>query len=169
MNVIDIIKREIDEIANNIEKYIDDYCIPCHFITRIARELNIGEADAADLLSNTLHDDAILSEKFIEVVELVHMKARMKAINFYNRKREDKDRYLSLYIKNALDELKYDISNYGKEIALRKLLLNHFSTYLAQTLGIDLHLATEELYYLLRKEKELEDLISEFINRLNND
>ncbi|RMF29998.1 MAG: hypothetical protein D6752_04945, partial [Candidatus Nitrosothermus koennekii] len=109
-----------------------------------------------------------LNQEFIEVIENVHMKARNKALSFYSKSREAKDRYLELYIRNAITELKSDSSRYGRDIIIRRLILSYLSGYLAQTLGLDFHSSTEELYYLLRKNQGLEDFISEFVEHITN-
>ncbi len=164
-----IVNRELDAIINNASIYAsNDSCIACHMIFKISEELDMNESDAADLLSNILNEDKVLNEKFIDVIESIHMKARSRALSFYNKSRDAKDRYLELYVKNAITELKEDGSRYGKDIILRKLVLSYLSGYLAQTLGLDFHSSTEELYYLLRKKEDLEDFISEFLAYFSN-
>ncbi len=54
---------------------------------------------------------------------------------------------------------------------LRKLIMSQIALELAQNLGIDYHVATEELYYYMRKKDtethtELMLLIKSFINKI---
>ncbi len=166
----EIIRDLLKTITNDIQSYTNtDSCIPCNIIFKIAKELGISENDAAEILSNTLANDRILYEQFIEVMENVHMGVRKKALNFYNKSRESKDRYLELYIRNAITELNDDKIRYGKDILLRRLVLNYLSAYLAQTLGLDFHASSEEIYYALRKSNSLEDFINQFIASINNE
>lgn len=163
-SIKEIINKEIEKIAK--EPNVVSDCMPCYIITTLSSILNVSEEEAAAMLSNILSEDVSLNTRFIEVMEVVHMKLRNRALRFYNKSREEKDKYLELYIKNALIELNNEISSYGKEVTLRKLILNYLSHYIAQTLGLDLHPSTEELYYILRKEKKMEDLISELLAKL---
>lgn len=169
MDAKSIVKREIDNIITDASSYaLNDSCVACHIIFKISEELKLNESDAADLLSNILTNDKALNDKFIDIIESIHLKARNIGLRFYSKSREAKDRHLELYIKNAITELKGDASAYSKEIVLRKLLLSYLSGYLAQTLGVDLHSSTEELYYILRKKVEMEDFISEFIEYIKD-
>jgi hypothetical protein len=140
-----------------------DGCAACHVIFTLAGKLGTNEQDAADLLSQVLTEDSELNEEFIGVVEDIHMRSRTKALNFYSRSREAKDRYVESYFKNALTELKADAQKHGADMALRKVVLNYLSAYLAQTLGIDFHASTEELYYILRKHRDFDEYLQEFL------
>jgi hypothetical protein len=51
---------------------------------------------------------------------------------------------------------------------LRKLLLAYLGLYIAQTIGVDYHAATEELYYLLRKDGRKNSKLDEFISKLES-
>ena len=158
-----IIEREIDSILSDPSKYASNICIPCHFIFTLVKELNLNESDAADMLTSILSEDKELNDRFIEAIEFIHMNVRKQAMRFYSKDRDAKDRYIELYVRNAITELKAD-ARYGKDIMLRRLVLSYLSGYLAQTLGLDYHPSTEELYYVLRKNKGLEDFIREFID-----
>ncbi len=169
MNPKDIIRDTLEDIMNDIKRYANtDSCIPCKIISNISKELELSESDAGEILSNILANDIELYERFIEVMENVHMRIRNKALNFYSKSREGKDRYLELYIRNAITELRDD-TRYSKDIVIRRLVLNYLSTYLAQTLGLDFHASTEEVYYILRKNSSLEDFIKEFTLFINNE
>ena len=61
-----------------------------------------------------------------------------------------------------------DLVMFSPEILLRKLLLVYLSLYIAQTIGVDYHAATEELYYILRKDEEKNRIIDDFIVKLQN-
>jgi hypothetical protein len=45
-------------------------------------------------------------------------------------------------------------------------VLAYISLYLAQTIGVDYHAATEELYYLLRKKDSKNAQIDEIISKM---
>ncbi|NDB33527.1 MAG: hypothetical protein EB160_08920, partial [Nitrososphaeria archaeon] len=69
---------------------------------------------------------------------------------------------------NVLDELGTDLVQYSSDILLRKLLLAYLSLYIAQTIGVDYHAATEELYYILRKNERKNLQLDEFIEKLQS-
>jgi len=160
----EIIENEIRALrAGAIE--IKDGCVACHMIFTMVNRLGINESDAADMLSQVLTSYPSLNDEFIDVVEDIHMGSRMKAMNFYKGNREAKDKYIESYFKNALTELLNDASRHGANAALRKIMLNYLSSYLAQTLGIDFHASTEELYYILRKHTTLDSHLEDFLQR----
>jgi hypothetical protein len=142
-------------------------CASCHVLFKLIETLSINESDAADLLSQVLYEDPHLNERFIEMVEKIHMKERMMGVQFSIKSREAKDRYIDANIKNVLSELAVDIKNYGIELVLRKLLLSLISVQLAQNIGVDHHAATEELYYYMKKNRDADTLIHEFINKIS--
>jgi hypothetical protein len=142
-----------------------DGCVACHMIFTMVNRLNTNEQDAADLLSQILTNYPALNDEFIGVVEDIHMGSRMKAMSFYKRSREAKDRYVESYFKNALTELQTDAAQHGADAALRKVVLNYLSSYLAQTLGIDFHASTEELYYILRKHEDFDNYLEDFLHK----
>lgn len=160
----EIIENEIRALrAGSME--IKDGCVACHMIFTMVNRLGTNEQDAADLLSQVLTNYPALNDEFIDLVEDIHMHSRMKAMNFYKRSREAKDRYVESYFKNALTELQADAVKHGANMALRKIVLNYLSSYLAQTLGIDFHASTEELYYILRKHEDFDNYLENFLGR----
>lgn len=160
----EIIENEIRALRAGAIEIIDG-CVACHMIFTMVNRLGINESDAADMLSQVLTNYPSLNDEFIDVVEDIHMGSRMKAMNFYKRNREAKDRYVESYFKNALTELLSDASKHSADIVLRKIMLNYLSSYLAQTLGIDFHASTEELYYILRKHAPLDNHLEDFLQR----
>lgn len=120
------------------------------------------------MVSQILTEDAPLNQEFIETVEQIHMNERGLGGSFAMRERESKDAYLDAYFANVLDELGGDMTQYSSEILLRKLLLSYLSLYIAQTIGVDYHAATEELYYILRKSERKNLQLDEFIEKLQN-
>jgi len=168
----EIIENEINTLRSGAME-IKDGCVACHMIFTMVKRLGTNEQDAADLLSQVLTNYPALNDEFIDVVEDIHMRSRMKAMSFYKRSREAKDRYVESYFKNALTELQTDAAQHSAHMALRKVVLNYLSSYLAQTLGIDFHASTEELYYILRKHEDfdsyLEDFLARFMKELKPD
>ncbi|MFM7796944.1 MAG: hypothetical protein ACKO7N_09290, partial [Candidatus Nitrosotenuis sp.] len=71
-------------------------------------------------------------------------------------------------LTNVLDELSSDLIVFSPEILLRKLLLVYLSLYIAQTIGVDYHAATEELYYILRKDEEKNSIVNDFVVKLQD-
>ncbi len=87
---------------------------------------------------------------------------------FAARERESKDSYLEAYFSNVLDELASDLHFASHDVILRKLLLSYLALYLAQTIGVDYHAATEELYYLLRKDDAKNSKIAHLIAKFED-
>ncbi|MFQ5941602.1 MAG: hypothetical protein ACE5KA_07900 [Nitrososphaerales archaeon] len=141
-------------------------CVACHTIFTLADKLQTNESNAADILTQVLSTNTDLNDDFISVVEDIHMGSRMLGTHFYNKNRKAKDKYIESYFMNALSELQSDIVDQNVEVILRKLILNYLSIYLAQTLGVDHHAATEEMYYLLRKNQDLDSYLDSYIQRL---
>ena len=108
----------------------------------------------------------LINDEFISLVEDIHVHSRMLATHFYNKSREDKDKYMESYFRNAFSELQSDISRYNVEVTLRRLFLKFLSIHLAQTIGVDHHAAMEEMYYLLRKNQDFESYLDSYISRL---
>jgi len=160
----EIIENEIKVLRTGTME-IKDGCVACHMIFTMVNRLGTNEQDAADLLSQVLTNYPALNDEFIDLVEDIHMRSRMKASSFYNRSREAKDRYVESYFKNALTELQTDAAKHGANTALRKIMLNYLSSYLAQTLGIDFHASTEELYYVLRKHEDFDNYLEDFLDK----
>lgn len=162
------IKKKLDQIIDH-QIELNQGCAACHVIFSMKNEITNSEQDAADILSEILTEDQMLNQKFIETVEQIHMVERGLGGPFPKRERESKDAYLDAYFKNVLDELDSDSKEFTNEIVLRKIFLSYIGLYFAQTLGVDYHAATEELYYLLRKDESKNDMISKTIqNMLSN-
>ncbi|MEM4705832.1 MAG: hypothetical protein QW053_04740 [Candidatus Nitrosocaldus sp.] len=159
--VRDIISREVS--IKDMDARVE--CFACHVMYTVMRECNMDEATAADLLSQVLSEDSALNERFIQIMEYLHLYTRARAIWFYSKDRVEKDSYLAMHVKNAIAELEHEAREYGKDVMLRRLLLSYLSTYIAQIIGMDLHASTEELYYLLRKKGELEQEIDKITKK----
>jgi hypothetical protein len=149
-----IISEEVSAVARDPARIRENGCAACHVLFTLVGRMNLSEVDAADLLTEVLLAKPELNNGFIEMVENIHMKQRMMGVTFAIKTREAKDRYLDSQLKNALDELLADTTNYGADILLRKLVLSYIVLEIAQNLGIDYHAATEELYYYMRKHHE---------------
>jgi hypothetical protein len=162
-----VIDTEITEVTSNssLIKYGD--CASCHILFKLIETLSLNESDAADVLSEVLYQDTQLNERFIDMVEKVHMKDRLMGVQFSIKSREAKNRFIDANIKNVISELSTDIKNYGIELVLRKLLLSLISVQLAQNIGVDHHAATEELYYYMKKNKDIGTDVHEFIDRIS--
>ena len=149
-----IISNEVTEVAGDPSRVRENGCAACHVLFTLVRTMDLSETDAADLLTEVLLAKPELNDRFIEMVENIHMKRRMMGVTFSIKTREAKDRYIDSQFKNSLDELLADTASYGVDIVLRKLVMSHIALGLAQNLGIDYHAATEELYYYMRKHDE---------------
>lgn len=149
-----IISHEVDAVATDPARVKENGCAACHVLFTLVGRMNLSETDAADLLTEVLLAKPELNDRFIEMVENIHMKQRMMGVTFAIKNREAKDRYIDSQFKNALDELLGDTANYGSEIVLRKMIMSYIALEIAQNLGIDYHAATEELYYYMRKRDE---------------
>jgi hypothetical protein len=149
-----IISDEVAAVGQNPAVVKGNGCAACHVLFKIKESMQVSEQDAADLLSEVLLDNVPLNDKFIGMVEDIHMKERMVGVTFAIKTREAKDRYIDANFKNTLNELSADASSYGTEIVMRKLILSSIALNIAQNLGIDYHAATEELYYYMRKHDE---------------
>jgi hypothetical protein len=163
----DFVREELERIKKH-EIELHEGCVACHVIFSLKEKQGHSEQDASDLLSDTLTHDPALNLEFIDVVEQVHMKERNMGGAFAARERESKDSYLEAYFSNVLDELTSDLQFASHDVILRKLLLSYLSLYLAQTIGIDYHAATEELYYLLRKDESRNSKIAHLIAKFES-
>lgn len=150
---ISFIFGEIASVLSQDSKIKENGCAACHVLFGLMNKMQLTETDAADLLTEVLLQERDLNEQFIEMVETVHMKQRMMDVTFAMKNREAKDRFIDAHFKNALDELG-DIAKFGVDIALRKLIVSYVALEIAQTIGVDYHAATEELYYFMRKRDE---------------
>ncbi|MEM3008372.1 MAG: hypothetical protein QXY15_10015 [Candidatus Nitrosotenuis sp.] len=160
-----LIKEELAKIrAHKTE--LHQGCAACHVMFSLKEKLGIPEQDCADLVSELLSDDTLLNEEFVETVEQIHMIERSLGGSFALRERQSKDAYLDVYFANVLEELSSDLNHFSHQVLLRKLLLAYLSLYIAQTIGVDYHAATEELYYLLRKNNSKNIQIDEFILKI---
>jgi hypothetical protein len=149
-----LISQEVDAVGASPARVKGNGCAACHVLFTLVDKMGLSETDAADLLSQVLTDRPALNDRFIEMVENIHMKQRMAGVAFAIKTREAKDRHIDSQFKNSLDELLGDAANFGAELAMRKLVMTHISLQIAQNLGIDYHAATEELYYYMRKRDE---------------
>lgn len=162
-----IIDSEITKVILNSSLIQSGGCASCHVLFKLVEALSVNESDAGDLLSQVLYENPELNERFIEMIEKIHMKERLMGVQFSIKSREAKNRYIDANIKNVISELSIDIKNYGLEIVLRKLLLSLISVQLAQNIGVDHHAATEELYYYMKKSENTNEVVNEFINKLS--
>jgi predicted metal-binding protein len=162
-----LIDSEITRVLSNSSLIGCGGCAACHVLFKLIKTLSLSESDAGDLLSQALFEDPQLNDRFIEMVEKIHMKERMMGVQFSIKSREAKDRFIDANLKNVIAELSFDIKQYGKELVLRKLLLSLVTVQLAQNIGVDHHAATEELYYFMRKNIDSDNLIHEFINKIS--
>ncbi|MEO9364670.1 MULTISPECIES: hypothetical protein [Candidatus Nitrosocaldus] len=159
--VRDIIAREVG--SKSIDTKVE--CFACHVMYTVMRECNMDEA-TADLLSQVLSEDSALNERFIQAIEYLHLYSRARALWFYSKDRVEKDAYLAMHVRNAIAEIEHEAREYGNDTVLRRLLLSYLSTYIAQVIGMDLHASTEELYYMLRKNGELEEEIKRILRKI---
>lgn len=162
-----IIDSEITKVILNSSLIESGGCASCHVLFKLVDALSLNESDAGDLLSQVLYENPELNEKFIEMIEKIHMKERLMGVQFSIKSREAKDRYVDANIKNVISELSIDIKNYGLGLVVRKLLLSLISVQLAQNIGVDHHAATEELYYYMKKSENTNEVVNEFISKLS--
>lgn len=165
-----IIAQEVEAVCKNSALVRGNGCAACHVLSTVAEKMGVSEADAADLLSEVLLDRPELNERFVEMVEQVHMKERVAGVGFAVKRRNEKDLYLESQFKNALEELLGDAAKHGTEIAMRRLVVAQVALQIAQNLGIDYHAATEELYYYMRKNdrqthEEIMQIIKSMLGR----
>jgi len=152
--VEEIICSELAVVKENPLVIKHNGCAACYVLFSIVNKMQVSEQDAADLLSEVLLDNSELNDDFIAMVEDIHMRSRYMGTTFAIKNREAKDRYIESNFKNELAELLSDASNLSSEIVLRKLILSHIALSIAQNIGIDFHVANEELYYYMRKKDD---------------
>jgi hypothetical protein len=162
-----VIDSEITKVTSNSTLIKYGGCASCHILFKLIETLSLNESDATDILSEVLYQDPQLNERFIELVEKIHMKERLMGAQFSIKSREAKNRFIDANIKNVISELSADIKNYGIELVLRKLLLTLISVQLAQNIGVDHHAATEELYYYMKKNMDTNTVVHEFLNQIS--
>ena len=160
-----LIDSEITRVLSNSSLIGYGGCAACHVLFKLVKTMSVSESDAGDLLSQALFEDSRLNDRFIEMVEKIHMKERMMGVQFSIKSREAMDRFIDSNLKNVISEVSFDIKQYGKELVLRKLLLSLVTVQLAQNIGVDHHAATEELYYFMKKNIDSDALIHEFITK----
>jgi hypothetical protein len=162
----EIILGEVQNVYDNPSDVRQDGCAACHVLFTLVDKMQISESHASDLLSQILFHDQQLNDSFIEMVENIHMKQRNMAIPFALKNRNAKDCHIESNFKNFLEELSYDIINYGHDLVLRKLMISVIALEIPQNIGIDYHAATEELYYYMRKNDDRTNtLLLEFNDR----
>lgn len=162
-----IISQEVNAVGIDPARVKGNGCAACHVLFTLVGKMDLSETDAADLLTEVLQGRPELNDRFIDMVENIHMKQRMMGVTFAIKTRDAKDRYLDSQFKNALDELLADTANYGVDIVFRKLVMSYIALGIAQNLGIDYHAATEELYYYMRKhDGETHAALMQFVNSI---
>jgi len=119
----EIISQEVNAVSNDSSRVKENGCAACHVLFTLVGRMNLSETDAADLLTEVLLAKHELNDRFITMVENIHMKQRMMGLTFAIKTREAKDRYVDSQFKNALAELLADTANYGTDIVLRKLVM----------------------------------------------
>ncbi|MGA9154030.1 MAG: hypothetical protein WBZ36_25905 [Candidatus Nitrosopolaris sp.] len=72
-----LIDQEINDIMMMPTRVMENGCVACHILFTLVDRMGISEASASDELSEILTHDQNLNEKFIDVVEKIHMKQRM--------------------------------------------------------------------------------------------
>ena len=97
-----IILKEINNVSANSLIIKENGCSACHILFNLMDNMQISESDASDLLSQVVSDDPKLNDRFIEMVEKIHMKERMMGIPFSIKTREAKDKYIASNFKNLL-------------------------------------------------------------------
>lgn len=165
--ISDFISEKIRMVQAHREQ-LHSGCAACHIIFSLKDKTGMPEQDCADMLTEVLTDDPALNQKFIEMVEQIHMTERNMGGTFAMRERDSKDAYIKTYFANVLDEISSDLASYSHQALLRKLLLAYASLYIAQTIGVDYHAATEELYYLLRKNAEHDTQIDKTVSKIES-
>lgn len=158
-----IVAEKVEAVSGNPALVQGNGCAACHVLFALKDRMGISEADAAALLSEVLAESPELDDRFIEMVESIHMKQRMTGVTFAMKSRDAKDRYLDSQLKNSLEELLSDAASFGIEAAMRKLMLIDAALQIAQNLGVDYHAATEELYHYMRRHAESEQHLKKLI------
>jgi hypothetical protein len=164
---VNFISKAIIDVQDNPQLVRENGCAACHVLFISAREMNVSEQDASDLLSEILTKYPNLDDEFIAMVENIHMKRRMIGNLFAIKTRDAKDKYIYSNFKNTIAELHSDVITYGPDIVLRKLLMSLISLEIAKNIGIDHHASTEELYHFMRRNhQETNQELMVFINQL---
>jgi hypothetical protein len=72
-----LIEQEINAVMMMPTRVRENGCVACHILFILVNRMRISEASASDQLPEILTHDQNLNEKFIDVVEKIHMKQRM--------------------------------------------------------------------------------------------
>ena len=75
-----LIEQEINAVMMMPNRVRENACVACHILFTLVNR--ISEASASNQLSKILTHDQNLNEKFIDVVEKIHMKQRMMGVSF---------------------------------------------------------------------------------------
>lgn len=165
-----IVAEQVGAVSKNPLLVQGNGCAACHVLLALKDRMDISEVDAAALLSEVLLGSPELDNRFIQMVEEIHMKQRATGTTFAIKSRDAKNRHLDSQLKNSLEELLSDAASFGVGTAVRKLVLTHAALQIAQNMGIDYHAATEELYHYMRhnheSERDLEKLILSLLGRV---
>jgi hypothetical protein len=106
-----LIEQEINTVMMMPTRIRENGCVACHILFTLVNRMGISEASASDQLSENLTHDRNLNEKFIDVVEKIHMKQRMMGLSFSLKSRDSKNRYINSQMKDGLYELDIDLVN----------------------------------------------------------
>ncbi|MDW0154992.1 MAG: hypothetical protein QOK83_01345, partial [Nitrososphaeraceae archaeon] len=87
-NASRLIDSEITRVLSNTSLIGYGGCAACHVLFKLIKTLSLSESDAGDLLSQALFEDPQLNDRFIEMVEKIHMKDRMMGVQFSIKSRE---------------------------------------------------------------------------------
>mgnify|MGYP003580904838 FL=1 len=75
-----VIDSETTRVLSNSSLIGYGGCAACHVLFKLIKTLSLSESDAGDLLSQALFEDPQLNDRFIEMVEKIHMKERMMGV-----------------------------------------------------------------------------------------
>ena len=97
-----IISKTIMQVQGNPQVVRENGCAACHVLFVLAKEMNVNEQAASDLLSEVLSKSPNLDDEFIAMVENIHMKKRMMGNIFAIKTREAKNQYIYILILRIL-------------------------------------------------------------------
>jgi len=100
-----LIDSEITRVLSNSSLIGCGGCTACHVLFKLVKTLSLSESDAGDLLSQALFEDPQLNDRFIEMVEKIHMKERMMGVQFSIKSRKAKDRFIDANVKNVISAI----------------------------------------------------------------
>lgn len=81
-NVKKLIDSEITKVSLNSSLIISGGCPSCHVLFKLVKARSLNESDAGDLLSQVLHENPELNERFIEMIEKIHIRKDLWEFNF---------------------------------------------------------------------------------------